>query len=259
MNDAKRVPFVCGNWKMHNTIGESVALADGLLPLVAPLAGVEVGIAPAFTALSAVSKRLVGSKLRLAAQNVHPEAQGAYTGEVSVPMLVDAGCAYVIIGHSERRTLFGETDDDVARKVGSTLKGGLRVILCVGETLEERDGNRTLDVVTRQLVRGLSEAAPERANDVVVAYEPVWAIGTGRTATPRQAQEVHGHLRKILVEKLGAGEGESVRILYGGSVKAENARDLFVEPDIDGGLIGGASLKADAFSAICRAGATAGR
>jgi triosephosphate isomerase (TIM) len=255
MGAKNRTPFVCGNWKMHNTVGEAVALVDALLAQVEALGNVEVGIAPAFTARHAVSKRLTGTKIRLSSQNVYFEAQGAYTGEVSVAMLKDVGCQYAIVGHSERRTLFGETDEGCGRKVGAVLKGGLRAILCVGETLGERDSNQTLAVVTRQLVAGLCEVTPDRATDVVIAYEPVWAIGTGRTATPAQAQEVHAHIRKQLAEKLGGEAAGAMRIQYGGSVKAENARDLFSQPDIDGGLIGGASLKADSFLAICKAAA----
>jgi triosephosphate isomerase len=248
-----RVPFVCGNWKMHNAIGESLALVDALLPLIEPLAGVEVGIAPAFTSLFAVSKRIIGSKLRLSSQNVFYETQGAFTGEVSVAMIKDVGCQYAIIGHSERRTLFGETDERCGRKVAAVLKAGLRPILCVGETLEERDANRTLEVVTRQLDAGLAEVSEDKATEVVIAYEPVWAIGTGRTATPAQAQEVHAHLRQLLCRRYGAESADRMRIQYGGSMKPENARDLMLQPDIDGGLIGGASLKADAFAAICKA------
>jgi triosephosphate isomerase len=250
----KRVPFVCGNWKMHNGVGEALALVDAILPGLDALGGaVEVGVAPAFTALFAVSKRLASSKLRLAAQNCHYEAQGAYTGEVSVAMLKDVGASYVIIGHSERRQLFGETDEATGKKVGAALKGGLRVILCVGETIGERQASRTLEVVSRQLGAGLAEVAADRAGDVVIAYEPVWAIGTGLTATPAQAQEVHAHLRTELGKRLGAEAAERMRIQYGGSVKPENARDLFGQPDIDGGLIGGASLKADGFLAIAKA------
>lgn len=248
-----RTPFICGNWKMHNTIGEAVTLVDALIPLTAPLAGVEIGVAPAFTALASVAKRLPGTKIRLSSQNVYFEVQGAYTGEVSVGMLKDAGCAYAIIGHSERRTLFGETDEACGRKVGAVLKGGVRPILCVGETLAERDANRTIEVVARQLAAGIAEVRAEQAAELVVAYEPVWAIGTGRTATPAQAEEVHAALRKMLGEKLGASGADVVRIQYGGSMKPDNARDLLLQPNIDGGLIGGASLKADSFTAICKA------
>lgn len=247
-----RVPFVCGNWKMHKNVGEALLLVDALLPQIAALAGVEVAIAPSFTALHAVSKRLVGSNLRLSSQNVHSEREGAYTGEISVPMLKDLGCHYAIIGHSERRALFGETDEGTRRKVRAALEGAIRPILCVGETLEERDGRRTLEVVARQLRAGLTDVDAGRAADVVIAYEPVWAIGTGRTATPLQAEEVHAHLRHTLADLLGKAPADAMRILYGGSAKPENARDLFLQPNIDGGLIGGAALKADSFAAICR-------
>lgn len=256
MDKSKRTPFICGNWKMHNTIAESAALVDALIPLSEPLVGVEVGIAPAFTALASVAKQITGSKLKLSSQNVHFEAQGAYTGEISVAMLKDVGCSYAIIGHSERRTLFAETDEACGRKVGAVLKASLRPILCVGETLAERDGNKTIEVVSRQLLAGIAEVQADKAAELVVAYEPVWAIGTGRTATPAQAEEVHAHLRKVLAERLGAAGAEVVRIQYGGSMKPENARDLLLQPNIDGGLIGGAALKAESFIAICKAAAT---
>lgn len=248
-----RVPFICGNWKMHKTVGEAVELVDALMPAVASLSGVEIGVAPPFTALHPVSKRLTNSKIALAAQNCHFEREGAYTGEVSVGMLKDVGVRYAIIGHSERRTLFGETDEGCAKKVNAALGAGLRVIYCLGETLEERESNRTIDVVTRQFKVGLAGISADQVPDVVVAYEPVWAIGTGKTATPAQAQEVHAHLRKLCGELLGAKSAEGLRIQYGGSMKPDNAKDLLSQPDIDGGLIGGASLKADAFAAICNA------
>ncbi len=248
-----RIPFVCGNWKMHKTVGEAVALVDALMPSLEPLAGVEVAVAPPFTALHAVGKRLTGTKLALAAQNCHHETQGAYTGEVSAAMLKEVGTRYVIIGHSERRTSFGETNESCAKKIHAVLSAGLRVIYCLGETLEEREKNQTLAVVSAQLEVGLGGLGPDRVPDLVVAYEPVWAIGTGRTATPAQAQEVHAHLRARLAALFGAEGAGQLRIQYGGSMNAENARDLLGQPDIDGGLIGGASLKPDAFSAICRA------
>lgn len=248
-----RVPFICGNWKMHNTIGEAVELIDGLVPRIEALSGVEVGIAPTFTALHAVSKRIGGSKLRLSAQNVHFESQGAYTGEISVAMLKDVGCVYSLVGHSERRTLFGETNESCAKKVGALVAGGLLPIYCVGETLEQRDANQTLAVVSEQLAVGLSALDAAQAKNVVVAYEPVWAIGTGRTASPEQAQEVHAHLRSQLAEKFGKDVADAVRIQYGGSMKPANAKELLSQPDIDGGLIGGAALKADSFAEICAA------
>jgi triosephosphate isomerase len=255
MDKSKRTPFICGNWKMHNTIAEAAALIDALIPLAEPLAGVEIGVAPAFTALSSVAKRITGTKIRLSSQNVHFEAQGAYTGEISVAMLKDVGCAYAIVGHSERRTLFAETDEGCGRKVGALMKAGLRPILCVGETLAERDANKMIEVVSRQLLAGIAEVQADRAAELVVAYEPVWAIGTGRTASPAQAEEVHAHLRKVLADRLGEAGADVVRIQYGGSMKPENARDLLLQPNIDGGLIGGAALKADSFVAICKAAA----
>ncbi len=248
-----RTPFVAGNWKMHKTVGESLALVDELLARTEVLAGVEVGIAPTFTALHAVGKRIANTKLRLCAQNVHFEAQGAFTGEISPAMLADLGVRYVIIGHSERRTLFGETDGACQKKVGAVIRAGMRALLCVGETLAERDAGKTLDVVTHQLLEGLGEVSAEQSAEVVIAYEPVWAIGTGRTATPAQAQDVHAHLRQSLAGKFGPAFADAVRIQYGGSVKPENAVELFGQADIDGGLIGGAALKADTFTAIASA------
>jgi triosephosphate isomerase (TIM) len=248
-----RVPFVTGNWKMHKTVGQALELVDELLAATETLAGVEVGIAPPFTALHAVSKRVGGTKLRLCAQNVHWESSGAFTGELSVEMLKDVGCRYVIVGHSERRTLFSETDGACGKKVGAVLRGGLRPILCVGETLAERDQGRTLEVVLRQLEAGLAEVNADQAPELVVAYEPVWAIGTGRNATPAQAEEVQANLRRALHDRLGAEAAEVIRIQYGGSVKPENARDILCQPNVDGGLIGGASLKSESFLTICRA------
>jgi triosephosphate isomerase (TIM) len=248
-----RLPFVCGNWKMNKTVAEAAALIDALLPNVEPLAGVEIGIAPTFTALSSASKRLSGTKLALCAQNCHHEAQGAFTGEISAPMLKEIGVRYVIIGHSERRQYFGETNEGCAKKITAALVAGMRAIYCLGETLAEREANRTLAVVTEQFNVGLAGFVADRIADLVVAYEPVWAIGTGRTATPDQAQEVHAHLRKLCSDRFGPEAADHLRIQYGGSVNAENAKDLFSQADIDGGLIGGASLKADTFTAICKA------
>ena len=246
-----RTPFVCGNWKMHTSIDEALALVDALIPKVAALSGVEVGIAPPFTALHAVRQRLAGSSILLSAQNCHEAPKGAFTGEVSVSMLKDVGCDYVLIGHSERRQYFSETDEGVARKVRAALDGELKVIVALGETLEEREGGRTLDIVKRQLEIGLKKVRPDEWSRVVLAYEPVWAIGTGRTATPEQAQEVHAALRSEVGAQHGSGVADALRIQYGGSMKPANAAELLKQGDIDGGLIGGASLKAEDFLAIC--------
>jgi len=245
--------FVCGNWKMNNTVGQALELVDGVIAAVAGL-DVEVGVAPPATALHAVGKRVGGTNVKLAAQNVHYEPKGAYTGELSVQMLKDVGCSYAIVGHSERRQYFGETDEACAKKLAALDAGGLRAIYCIGETLEQRDAGKALEVVTRQLLAGLAELGEDRIAEQVIAYEPVWAIGTGRTATPDQAQEVHEHLRKTLADRYGAAVADAVRIQYGGSMKPGNAQELLAQADIDGGLIGGAALKADDFAAICKAG-----
>lgn len=245
-----RRKFVCGNWKMHKTVGEALALVkelrDGL-----PGGAVQVAVAPPFTALHAVAGALAGSPLELAAQDVHWEAQGAFTGEVSAPMLADAGCRHGIVGHSERRQHFGETDETVRRKVGALLAANVLPIVCVGETLLERDERRTLEVVERQVRGALHGIPPAALAAVTVAYEPVWAIGTGKTATAAQAQEVHAEIRRILRE-LAGGAADAIRIQYGGSVKPENAAELMSQPDVDGALVGGASLKAKDFLAIVK-------
>ncbi len=253
-----RVPFVCGNWKMNKNVPASLELVDELLGSVGPIQGVEIGIAPTFLALHPVRKKIQAGKLRLAAQNVHFESDGAYTGEVSVSMLKDLGCDYVLVGHSERRQYFGETNASCAKKTGAALRGGLRVIYCIGETLAERDAGRHFDVVSLQLREGLTELERGRASDLVLAYEPVWAIGTGRTATPDQAQEMHAHIRARIAETFGAEVAAELRIQYGGSVKASNADELFEQPDIDGGLIGGAALDAQGFLSICRSARSRG-
>lgn len=247
-----RRKFVCGNWKMNMTTGDAEALVDGIKPLVAGLE-VDVAVAPPFTALSTVAAHLGGSQIRLAAQNCHFESSGAFTGEVSAPMLRDACCSFVIVGHSERRTLFAETDETVGRKVSAALAAGLSPILCIGETLAERDANETLAVVSRQLSGALAGLTADRASGLVIAYEPVWAIGTGRTATPEQAQQIHAHVRSEVKAHFGDAFADQLRIQYGGSMKPGNAPELLAQPDIDGGLIGGASLKPDDFAAICRA------
>jgi triosephosphate isomerase len=246
-----RRPLIAANWKMHKTISEAEAFARVLLPLVAG-ASAEVAVAPGFVALAALGRALAGSAVALAAQNVNPNEQGAFTGETSPAMLVDAGCRYAIVGHSERRALYGETSAFVAAKAGALLAKDIRPIVCVGESLAEREAGQTLAIVGGQLRESLASVPDGRATDVVVAYEPVWAIGTGRTATPQMAQEVHAALRGELVKRFGAA-GNEIRIQYGGSVKPDNTADLMAQPDIDGALVGGASLDATSFAAIVRA------
>jgi triosephosphate isomerase len=234
---------------MHKTLAEAESFARAFLPRVAGADAVDVAIAPPFTALSALGRALEGSRVALAAQNVNPEEKGAFTGEIAPGMLVDVGCHYGIVGHSERRSLYAETDDLVARKAAALLARDVRPIVCVGETLAERESEQTFAVVGRQLAGSLAGLPAERAAEIVIAYEPVWAIGTGRTATPEIAQEVHAFIREQLREPFGAGADE-VRIQYGGSVKPENVDALMGKPDIDGALVGGASLDPEAFARI---------
>ncbi|MDJ0788852.1 MAG: triose-phosphate isomerase [Myxococcota bacterium] len=244
-----RRPVMAANWKMHKTRGEAEAFARAFLPLVKEAPDVDVVLAPTATALDAVSRVIEGSHVALAAQNVHPAEQGAFTGEISVGMLQDLGCGYAIVGHSERRTLFGETDAQVAEKAHALLAGGLVPIVCVGESLEQRETGQTFAVVGAQLQESLSKVDAAQAEKVIVAYEPIWAIGTGKTATPEIAQETHAMIR----ERLGAQFGEAgtaMRIQYGGSVKPENVASLMAQPDIDGALVGGASLEPESFSRI---------
>jgi triosephosphate isomerase len=245
-----RQPLVAGNWKMHGSRAENASLVSALLDLVQPEKRAEIMVCPPFPYLLETGRLLKDSGIALGAQSVCAEAQGAFTGEVSAAMLKDVGCAYVLVGHSERRQLYGESDDLVARKFVAAQSHGLVPVLCVGETLEEREAGQTLNVVSRQLEAVLAVSGVRSLDRAVIAYEPVWAIGTGRTASSEQAQEVHATIR-AKVAGLDATIGGSVRILYGGSVKASNARELFAMPDIDGGLVGGASLKADEFARIC--------
>ncbi len=239
--------IVAGNWKMHNTIQESIALTKSVVDGVKNIKKGEVVLAPPFTALARVSETIKGSRVTLAAQNMFYEDKGAYTGEVSPGMLKDIGCTYVIIGHSERRKYFHEKDNDVNLKVKKALTFGLRPIMCVGETDEEREKNVTRAVVGRQVKEGLRGV--EKIDNVVIAYEPVWAIGTGKVATSAQAQEVHAFIRNILKEIYGNAAG-GIRILYGGSVTKDNISELIAMDDIDGALVGGASLKPDGFLGI---------
>ena len=246
-----RRPLLAGNWKMYKTVAEAVALAQEIRAgLALPLKDRDVLVAPPFTALSAVSEALRGSGVLLGAQNMHWEREGAFTGEISPVMLKDVGCAHVILGHSERRHIFGESDEMIARKTRAAVDNGLTPILCVGETLPERESSRTLEVVERQLERALRALTPDEASRAVVAYEPVWAIGTGRTATPDQAQEVHAFIRKRVGVTHGEPPAAALRILYGGSVKPDNVDGLMSQPDVDGALVGGACLKAESFLRI---------
>jgi triosephosphate isomerase len=247
-----RTPLIAGNWKMHGTRPEAVALVEGIKAGVARLSGREVLVAPPFTLLETVARVLDGSPVRLAAQDLHWEPKGAFTGEVSAAMLRDVGCTHVIIGHSERRQFFGETDDTVAKKVASAQGHGLVAIVCVGETLTEREAGQTLAVVERQLRRGLLGRDAAAIRDLVVAYEPVWAIGTGKVATPEQAQEVHAFIRRTLGALSDADAAAACRILYGGSVKPDNIDELMRQPDIDGALVGGASLQVESFVRIAQ-------
>jgi len=248
----KRQPLIAGNWKMHKTQGEARTLAREIRQGLDPGARSEVVVAPPYTSLAAVAGELAGSTIRLAAQDSFWERQGAYTGAISPVMLADAGCHYVIVGHSERRQHFGDTNQAVNRKLLAVLEAGPVPILCIGETLEERQAGETLQVVAEQLREGLSGVAGEARENLVIAYEPVWAIGTGLTATSEQAQEVHAFIRSLLRELFGPA-AEGIRILYGGSVTPDNAASLLAKPDIDGALVGGASLKADSFLKIIAA------
>jgi triosephosphate isomerase len=249
-----RTPFVVGNWKLNKTIAEALALVTELKNQLGAARGVAVGVAPVFTAIHAVAKRLEGSAIATCAQDCFWEKSGAFTGEVSAAMLADAGASWAIVGHSERRQFFGDTNESVGKKARAVLAGGLGAIVCVGEMLAERDAGKTLAVVDAQLAGALDGIDAATATQrLVFAYEPVWAIGTGRTATPAQAQEVHAHIRKRLAERWSADTASQIRIQYGGSVKAANAEALMAEPDIDGALVGGASLEAAEFVAIVKA------
>ena len=249
-----RKPFVAGNWKMNGSLVANGALLQAIRAGAGALSGVDVAVCPPLIYMPQVAQLLEGSGITWGSQNVSEHAGGAYTGEASVSMLREFGCTFAIVGHSERRALFGESDDVVAEKAASALAGGLTPIVCVGETLQERDSGATLAVVERQLAVVIKRIGAADLARIVVAYEPVWAIGTGRTATPQQAQEVHAAIRDQL-SRASADAGAAVRILYGGSVKPTNAAEIFSMTDVDGGLIGGASLSAADFLAICTAGA----
>lgn len=246
-----RKPLMAGNWKMNKTIPEAVAMVKELKGKIADVKDVDVLLCPVFTALYPVANEVKGSNINVGAQDLFWEAKGAFTGEVAPNMITDAGCSFVIIGHSERRQYFGETNETVNKKIKAALASGLIPVVCVGETLKEREDNVTFKVIESQVREGIKDLSKEEAAKVVIAYEPVWAIGTGKTATPDQAQEVHAFIRKVYGEMYG-DVAEGTRILYGGSVKPSNVSELMKKEDIDGGLVGGASLKAEDFEALVK-------
>lgn len=250
----KRRPFIAGNWKMHLTASEAEGLVRAVVKGLHGNEEMDIAVAPPFPYLLPAAKWLAGTPVALAAQNLHWEPQGAYTGEVSGVMLRDAGCCYVIVGHSERRQFFHETNETVCRRLKAALAAKLIPILCVGETLEERRRGMTRQLVETQILEALKGIPSGDLTNLVVAYEPVWAIGTGETATPGQAQEIHDAIRGLMQKVVGEETARQIRIQYGGSVKPDNARELMSQPDIDGALVGGASLKAESFLAIIRAG-----
>jgi triosephosphate isomerase len=251
-----RKKLIAGNWKMNKTATDAVALAHDIVVALGSQQEVEVVVCPPFTSLEGVGKAIEGSVVKLGAQNMHFEASGAFTGEISAPMLRALFATHVILGHSERRTLFGESDELVNKKVLAALRNQLRPIVCVGESLAEREAGSTLKVIQTQTERALEGVSKELAAGIVIAYEPVWAIGTGKVATTEQAQEVHGFIRGLLTKLMGEGVSQRVRILYGGSMKPANAPELLAQKDIDGGLIGGASLEARSFLELVKAAAS---
>jgi triosephosphate isomerase len=245
-----RHPFIAGNWKMFKTVHDTVVYVKEFRILVKDIEDVEIVIAPPFMAVHAAAEAARNSNIGVAAQNLHWERDGAFTGEISGPMIKEAGAEYVIIGHSERRTLFGETDQSVNRKIGAAIAAGLVPIVCIGETLAEREAGETLSVLDRQIKTGFDGITGEQVGALVIAYEPVWAIGTGRTATADQAQEAHAHIRQRLRQWFGAPAADECHVIYGGSVKPDNTKDLIAQPDVDGALVGGASLDIKSFFEI---------
>jgi triosephosphate isomerase (TIM) len=247
-----RKKIMAGNWKMYKTIQESASTISSLKPLVSDVTDKEIVIFPVFTSLKAACDAAKGSNIKIGAQDLFWEEKGAFTGEISAPMIKDTGCTYVLIGHSERRQYFHETNETVGKKTHAALKHGLTPIVCIGEKLEERESGKTFSVCEKQIREGLSTLSKEEAAKIVLAYEPVWAIGTGKVATPAQAEEVHIYIRKTVANMFGPEVAEGMRILYGGSVKPENAAELMSQKNIDGALVGGASLEADSFTKIIK-------
>jgi triosephosphate isomerase len=248
-----RKPLIAGNFKMFKTVAETVSYVSDLRGLVKDVKNVDIAIAPPFTAVAAAVEAAKGSVIEVAAQNLHWERDGAFTGEISAAMIRETGARYVVVGHSERRTLFGDTNDSVNKKTHAALTAGLVPIVCIGETLDQRDRNETMAVLDRQIKESLDRVTGEQLSGMVLAYEPVWAIGTGRNATPAQAGEAHFHIRQRLKQWFGLDASERCRVLYGGSVKPDNIAKLIAEPDVDGALVGGASLDAKSFTAIIKA------
>lgn len=247
-----RTPLIAGNWKMNLLIGDAIKLVNELKPLLAGVKGAETVVCPVFTALHAVGQALKGSNIAMGGQNCYLKESGAFTGEISPQMLLDAGCAWTIIGHSERRQYFNETDPLLNQKLKFALASGLKVMFCVGETLGERENGKMDEVLTRQVLDGLAGLSESDFTRTAIAYEPVWAIGTGVTATPQQAQDAHAFIRGLVKKQFGETIAARVRIQYGGSVKADNAAELMAKPDVDGALVGGASLKAQSFADIVK-------
>jgi triosephosphate isomerase (TIM) len=245
-----RIPFIAANWKMHKTVHEAVVFVKEFRGLVKDITDVEIVVAPAFTALHSVAEAARNSTVAVSAQNAYWERQGAFTGEVSAAMVREAGAEFVILGHSERRQLFGETDETVNRRLVASLAADLTPIVCIGETLEEREAELTMSVLDRQIKAGLDGMTGEQIASLVIAYEPVWAIGTGRNATPVQAGEAHAHIRQRLRQWFGGNAADHCHVIYGGSVKPDNIHELFVLPDVDGALVGGASLEIKSFHEI---------
>jgi triosephosphate isomerase (TIM) len=245
-----RTPIIAGNWKMYKTVAEAVKYVKEFRSLVKDVIGVEIIIAPTFTALHAAAEAARNSNIVIAGQDLHPEREGAFTGEVSGAMLREAGAEYVVIGHSERRTLFGETDASVNRKTAAAFAAGLTPIVCIGETLDQRERNETFAVLDRQIKQGFDGVTADQLAQLVIAYEPVWAIGTGRTATAAQAQEAHAHIRARVRQWFGGEAADLCHVIYGGSVKPENIAEIVSQPDVDGALVGGASLDVRAFADI---------
>jgi triosephosphate isomerase (TIM) len=246
----QRTPLIAGNWKMHKTVAEAVETTRQLVELTADVTTVEMMIAPPSTALAPMAEQLKTRKIALGGQNLFWEKQGAYTGELSAAMLLSAGCSHVLIGHSERRQYFGETDETVNKRIKAALNAGLIPVLCIGETEAERDAGKTFSVLDKQVINGLEGLFSDDLGSLVIAYEPVWAIGTGKTASDDQAQEAHHYIRDLVKRQFGKALASGIRILYGGSVKPSNVKALMAMPDVDGALVGGASLEAESFSQL---------